>query len=235
MNNYLLTIDHDSDTERPDNGIGHIVSFNSRHVNFEHPDDWLAVEDECEPCGGDGWKGGRDPTDYEECETCEGDGYTTSTHPDVLAVMSYYEHGSCRWMVGESVVPDHGGFDTVGVAGVIVWNGGDNDRAWWWNDLTNMKRREILDAIAVEYTMWCNGETYAYSLEGLSMCGECGHIASDTIIEIDSCGGIIGTERLIEMIREEMSGIDADDIEIGGECGYVIQASDLVSDVVVKG
>lgn len=225
MSKYRLTIDHDPDTELPEN-IGRIISFNSRHVNFEHPDEWLAVEDDCESCDTTGYAN-NDPNTDDDCDACKGVGYTTSTHPDVLAIMSYYEHGSCRWMVGESVVPDHGNFDTVNVAGVMVWDGEDNERAWW-DDTPADRQRSILDSIADEYTMWANGETYTYVLESLSTCDECSHVASDIVI--DGCGGIIGTECLIEMVREAIEMVaDADDIEIGGECGHVIQASDLIS------
>ena len=39
--------------------------------------------------------------------------HTNFQHPDhldgeeILATLSYYEHGSCRWMVGDSTVPDY--------------------------------------------------------------------------------------------------------------------------------
>ena len=149
---YRLSIVHDEQTERPDElAIGRMVSFNSHHASFVHPD---AID--------------------------EG---------DILATLSYYEHGLCRWMVGESTVPDYGGFDTVECAGVIVWNGEDGEREWW-NARTDDERATSLDAIASEFTAWCNGEVFGYRLVELDTCGECNH--TDTGTELNSCMALLG-------------------------------------------
>ncbi len=227
MPNFILTISHDHDAERPDDkdstSIGRMVSFNSRHTNFDNPDEWLAYQTECEACGGSTY------ADFAavKCESCEGYGYTTAVHPDVLATLSYYEHGLCRWMVGESVVPDHGGFDTVSVAGVIVWNGEDSEREWW-DSLDDAHRRKILEGIASEYTSWVNGDVWGYTIARNNFCMECGH---DLDTEpLDSCFGFIGTEWFAQAVREALADLDIDptDVEIRGAYAYVLTESDLI-------
>ena len=190
---YELTIGHDEDTERPDeNALGRMVSFNNRHINFQHPDE---VDED-----------------------------------SILATLSYYEHGLCRWMVGESTVPDHGGFDTVQVAGVIVWNGAEDEREWW-NGLEPDHKRKILDSIADEYTSWSNGDAYWYSFTQLSTfhdCPNCGGHAVPSDID-DSCGGFIGVDSLTEHLRDlfDYHGISASEVTIKGEAGYVLDNVDL--------
>jgi len=225
MQTHKLNIWHDYDAERPDeNSIGRMVSFNDRHSNFEHPDTY--TERDCPDCDGYGIDGSRG--EDADCVKCEGTGVVDcelSTHPDVLATLSYYEHGLCRWIVGRSTVPDHGGFDTVNVAGVIVWNGDDDERGWW-DALPYLKRWKALDGIAKEYTSWSNGETYGFTLTTIDVCETC-----DTELEgetVESCGGFIGSEYLTQVIRDEaLDGIDPSNVRIVGEYAYVVSESDL--------
>ena len=224
---HILTINHDPDAERPDeNSIGRMVSFNDRHINFTHPDDYLTRD--CPNCDGAGVDGARG--ENADCFPCEGTGVVDcelDTHPDVLATLSYYEHGLSKWMVGESIVLDHGGFDTVNVAGVIVWNGADDEREWW-QSLDDAAQRKILDSIASEYTSWVNGDVWGYSIARNDFCMECGH-ELDTE-PLDSCFGFIGTEWFGQAVRETLQdlGIDPTDVEIRGEYAYVLNESDLM-------
>ena len=91
---YLLKIEQDHDAERPDaGGLGRMVSFNTSHLSYEEPTQW--VTSECPVCGGDGWQGpdkGYGPDDV-ECKNCEGEGRIQKMHRDVLATLSYFEHG----------------------------------------------------------------------------------------------------------------------------------------------
>jgi len=232
MQTHKLNIWHDYDAERPDeNSIGRMVSFNNRHSNYEHPNEYSTVG--CTTCDGNGAIEDR-REDLSECPICEGVGWVDcelSTHPDVLATLSYYEHGLCRWMVGQSLVPDYGNFDTVNVAGVIVWNGDDDERGWW-DALPSPERMKTLDGIAKEYTSWANGETYGFTLTTIDVCETC-----DTELEgetVESCGGFIGSEHLIQVIRDEtLDGIDPSNIRIVGEYAYVVSESDLTPIVEV--
>lgn len=231
--NYELTIDHDHDTERPDeNSLARVISFNNRHTAYKDPEQWLEAATNCKVCDGDGWERvDRQPNGSAlvECSKCDGLGYTTAVHADVLATLSYYEHGLCRWMVGDSSVPDHGGFDTVQFGGVLVWNGEDDERVWF-DGLSDKRRREILDGIALEYSEWCNGECYSYSLVQLTTfhdCPNCGGHADGGINE--SCGGFVGRDAILEDLRLTVSSynIDPDEIEIKGEADYLISTTDL--------
>lgn len=219
---YELHVGFDPDTEDPSEyGIARIVSFNSRHGNFERPERYLVRE--CPECNGYGKTRPMTRTDDADCPKCEGTGEVEcklDEHPDVLAIMSYYEHGLCRWMVGPSVVPDYGGFDTTNVAGVMVWNGEDDERKWW-NDRTDEERSKALDAIADEYTSWVNGDCYYYSLTELDECPTC-HATTDGRM-IDGCGGYIGSDYFVESLRElfRYEGIDPKDVKVTGEAkGY---------------
>lgn len=237
MQPYKLEIWHDHDVERPDeNSIGRMVSFNNRHINFEDPEQWLADQTECEWCNGDGYgnESGIPGWEPPACQSCDGYGYTTAVHPDVLATLSYYEHGLSKWMVGPSTVPDYGNFDTVNVAGVIVWNGEDSEREWWGN-LPEDERSKALDSIADEYTQWGNGDTYGFTLTTVDVCETC-----DTELEgrtVDSCGGFIGHSYLAQYIRDEVlkgENIDLSDVRIVGEYAHVVTESDLAYETVAS-
>lgn len=224
---YRIDVWHDPDTESPNapgTGIGRMVSFNNGHTNYENPNEYSSVD--CSDCRGDG--GGytldEENPEWVECKTCEGYGTVNVPfldHPDVLAVLSYYEHGSCRWMVGPSTVPDYGGFDTVNVAGLIVWTGEDSEREWW-NNRTQQERDETLRVIAEEYTNWCNGETYGYTLERVDHCMECGH---EVVELLDSCGGYIGSDYLADAVKETLVdyGVNPEDVSPAGDYGYVLE------------
>lgn len=220
MTKYLLKIEQDHDAERPDAGaIGRMVSFNTSHLSYEDPEQW--VTSECPVCNGDGWQGpdkGYGPDDV-ECKNCDGEGRLQKLHPDVLATLSYYEHGRVKWMVGESTVPDFGGWDTVGLAGVIVWDGGNDERAWWYDELDDEKRAAILDGIAEAFTDWSNGECYGYILEVLDEC----NLGFDHAGEhVDSCWGYVGIEWLGDAVHDLLVSMDIarEDVTIAGEYGY---------------
>ena len=181
---YRLSIVHDEMSERPDEyAIGRMVSFNTRHGSYMHPDE--------------------------------------INESDILATLSYFEHGLCRWMVGASTVPDYGGFDTVECAGVILWNR-ESDSREWWNGRTDDERATTLNAIAEEYTAWCNGEVFGYSLTELDSCGECGY--TDTGTELDSCYGFVGSDYMRDHLTATLRDLDIslDDVEVTGGAAYVL-------------
>ena len=152
--------------------------------------------------------------------------HVSFVHPDeidestILATLSYYEHGLCKWMVGESTVADpYGGFDTVQAAGVIVYseeNGGDRS---WYDEQSDEDQRKTLDGVAREYTAWCNGECYYFTLSEIVGCNECGQIELN---HIDSCGGFVG-DGFSEYINSEvLFGIDPADVTVTGEAEYAV-------------
>jgi len=181
---YQLEVSYDHDTESPnDYGAFNVISFNSRHVSFVHPDD-----------------------------------IDEST---ILAPLSYYEHGLCKWMVGESTVADpYGGFDTVDFAGVIVYNEANGGDRSWFTDMGPKEQRHILDGVAAEYTAWCNGECFYYTLNEIHGCESCGQVEFK---HVDSCGGYIGSDSFSDYINSEvLFGIDPADVTVVGEAEYAV-------------
>lgn len=230
MTSYRIDIDQDHDTDDPnDYGAYRVVSFSNRDYAYRNPDQYTMKV--CEACDGRGFVDTYD----QGCETCDDYGEVSvhpADHPDVLATLSHYEHGRRLWMVGPSTVPDYGGFDTVGFAGLIVWNdegtspATDGDRAWW-DTLDDDRRREVLESVAEEYTAWCNGDTYYFHITETGDCDQC-HRPLDGDI-IGGYGGIIGTDYLADCIAEELRGhgVDVNDIEMGGELGFVLDTHDI--------
>jgi hypothetical protein len=95
--------------------------------------------------------------------------------------VSYYEHGNCWWGLCGSKTPAGVEFDWDGVcvAGVLFWEG-DGDPP----------DEESAKSFLKEYTRWSNGECYLYEV----------YDEEDNLV--DSCGGFIGYDYVIEMIRE---------------------------------
>lgn len=223
---YRLTVQYDQyDTERPDTEqIGRMVSFSTRHASYEDPEQWMRSD--CPKCEGHGWfradgtiGGGYDKDDT-ECPTCEAEGRVNVVNPDVLTMLNYYEHGMHRWYVAPAASPVDMQWDGAYNAGVIVWNGGDDERAWW-DSQTDEFRHEILEGIAEEFTAWGNGQVFEYVLTGLGTC-DMGFDHEDEGI-IDQCSSIVGSDYFEEHVQEVLrdNGIDPKDVELVGDAsGY---------------
>lgn len=220
---YRLTATHDYNTESPNSYGAFVVrSFSTRHVDNVDPE--VFMEKDCPTCNGYGYIDDDTPQP-EDCQACEGIGTVPCNlmeHPDVVATLSYYEHGLCKWMVGESTVPDYGGFDTVGVAGVLTWHPTEAVERDWFYKVTEEEQRKILDDVVAYYTAWANGECYGYSLDELEQCGECLNVEIGE--NIDSCWGFIGDEEFnYHLNTEAMHGINPADVEVVGEAEYVVE------------
>lgn len=68
-----------------------------------------------------------------------------------------------------------------------------------------------------EYTDWCNGNVYGYTIEAQD--------GSD----IDSCGGFIGDTYIVEHLKEQYpelfdeNGKVKDGIELTGNCSFILE------------
>lgn len=152
--------------------------------------------------------------------------------PDIAAYLSYFEHGHCRWSRSGHGPADYGGFDTVGLAGVLLLTddyvpGGE----WreWWHAKSEDERNEAIDSFLGEYTDWANGETYGYTVE--TQTGECPtcHRPNEPEL-VDSCGGFIGFEYIAEVIRETVAdlwNVDIADLVAGRH--FIIGGSEEMS------
>ncbi len=222
MTKYLLKIEQDHDAERPDEGsIGRVVSFMNRHASYEDAEQWMTSD--CPKCEGEGWIGpdhgyGKDDV---ECDKCEATGRVDVVNPDVLTMLNYYEHGLCHWYVAPNASPVDMQWDGAYNAGVIVWNGGDDERAWW-DGMTDDERHSILEGIAETFTDWSNGECYGYILEALDECDLGFDHAGE---QIDACWGYIGTKWLGDAVHDLLVSMDIprEQVTIAGEFGYAFE------------
>lgn len=134
------------------------------------------------------------------------DRHRAFTHPDDVPdgghrwVLSYAEHGRCQWSLrGEGYQCP---FDSVDVAGVLVWMGEASDLP----DPDKSAR-----AFLEEYTAWCNGDCYGFTLTDED---------GDTV---ECVGGFVGSDWAREGIREYagVSDEEWDAIEVTGEASYL--------------
>lgn len=200
---YKLRIEYDLDPSDPfgDDDLVTFHSFSTRHVNFTDPDVLLACQ-------------------YEFPEGHEDDGFTCDAMPTAHAegriedhewdgpegfLLSYFEHGLCRWGVQGSMtgMPDFR-WDGVEVAGFLELNLSDENRTWW-DEKSDDEKREMAASMCEVYTDYCNGEVYGYTL---TRNGEAE----------DSCWGFYGDD-IIGMARELVAtyGLTPENTKIKGE------------------
>ncbi len=115
-------------------------------------------------------------------------------------LLSYFEHGNCLWSLSGEGIPCQ--WDTVNSAGILI------------APTAHEANTDTARAILKEYTDWCNGESYWYSIEAeVEVCAHC----HDTEWEVvDSCCGFIGSEYIISVIKEQLTLIldENDTVEI---------------------
>lgn len=100
-------------------------------------------------------------------------------------LLSYFEHGQCVWSLkGEGPQCQ---WDTAQVAGILIWEHPVKELGPKTYTGRVKDARIFLDT----YTKWCNGDCYYYCIED----------AEENCV--DSCGGYIGTEYMIRMLKEE--------------------------------
>lgn len=96
--------------------------------------------------------------------------------------LDYYEHGLGAYSLsGEGMQCQ---WDTAGCAGVLIWEHPPSDMG----AKTVEERKKDARAFLDEYNDWMNGNCYYFSVETID--GE----------EIDSCGGLIGTDHLEDVL-----------------------------------
>jgi hypothetical protein len=125
-------------------------------------------------------------------------GLRRKLHVGLAFWLSYYEHGLCKWSLrGEG---PQCRWDSVNTAGLLIWTGlpGDMGAKTYQDRATDA--RNFLD----EYTDWCNGNCYWFSLE-------------DAGQSLDSYGGFIGTAQLAEAINDILD--DGEEVIVKGEAG----------------
>jgi hypothetical protein len=185
-----LTIGYDCDVERPDSTY-------------------------------DGWKPvsfGRRHNNYEHPDNYrlnkrENMGLRRKLQVGLAFWLSYYEHSLCRWSLrGEG---PQCRWDSVNMAGLLIWTGMPAAMGAKTYEDRAMDARSFLE----EYTEWCNGNCYWFSLEAAEW-------------PLDSCGGFIGTDQLTETINEILEA--SDEVMVKGEAAWLAPYLELKATIVAE-
>jgi len=100
-------------------------------------------------------------------------------------ILSYYEHGLCAWSIAGTGPQCQ--WDSTRVAGLAVWEEPEENMG----AKTYQEREQDCKISAEEYTDWCNGNCYYFELANQNQ-------------KIDTCGGIIGCDNLLDCIRQSL-------------------------------
>ena len=187
-----LTLGYDQDTEDPSEyGGWKLYSFSRRHSNFQDPDNFFIESND-----------GLIPNIGIRRKLACGTAY----------ILSYYEHGQCSWSLqGEgSSCP----WDSQYMAGILVWEDNVKELQKGYDE-----REKSARCFLEEYTNWCNGQCFWYSIE-----------RTDAVENMDdSCGGFIGSEWMLEHLRDEHKELfdsDGDLLEsviVSGDAGGMFE------------
>jgi hypothetical protein len=198
MSKYVVRIDHDPDTESPSSYDCNwrVYSFNTRHINHKDPSEFF--DDAGKP---QLW-------------------FANKLRVGLAHILSYYEHGNCVWSL-QGTGPQCQ-FDSVGVAGVAVWEDKPSDIG----AKTISDRADDCARFLKEYTDWCNGNCYWYAIEKMATCPTCGHEDDDETI--DSCGGFIGEDAVCEAIRDNIpEDATPENTKITGDAKCIAEYNDI--------
>lgn len=200
---FRLTIIHDDDSEHlnpneQDSPLFKLHSFSNRHLSFTDPDVLLACQYEFpEGHENEGYQCDEMPTLH--------DGVRITDHSWVGPegyMLSYFEHGQCKWFLASSSntnIPDFQ-WDGVMYAGYLEVVVPEDEREWW-NNRPEEDKTAAAESFCEEYTYWCNGDAYGYSLEkiGGKTC-ELGFFHEE-VGEEDSCFGFLGFDWFQQEVR----------------------------------
>jgi len=112
-----------------------------------------------------------------------GIGFTRKLQVGTAFLLSYYEHGNCVWSLRNEGPQCQ--WDSVRTAGILVWEESPSNMG----AKTLEERAKDARAFLKDYTAYCNGECYGYTITD-----EQGEI-------INSCGGYFD----LDWIKEEIA------------------------------
>lgn len=131
-----------------------------------------------------------------------------------LVLLSYFEHGLCKWGVQGSMgnVPDFQ-WDGVGMAGIWVPDEGLLEEAKECPKNSDERKNKMVEwakGACEEYTRWCNGEVYGVVVRAYKARRRNGHLLdrqedyrNDTPVFDESCWGYYGEEYAEEVLETE--------------------------------
>lgn len=129
-------------------------------------------------------------------------------------IVSYYEHGDCVWFIkGRGMPGTDCQFDSTTVAGVLIWENNENDMG----ARTYEDRTKDAEGFLKEYTAWCNGHVYGYTLESPEGAAQCDD-------PVASCYGYYDLEHMFEEIR---SYVDGREVEVNGDLASLADGVDF--------
>lgn len=187
-------------------------------VVYVEPD--YQVED---PSSYDGWRVysfGRSHHNYVDPYKFEDDEDLARKLKEGLAFkLSYFEHGQCEWSLSGEGYQCR--WDSVSFAGLLVW---EEDEANLGPQTYEERQADARNFLKV-YTEWCNGECYWYRAVKVRDCPSCGQEEEEEDY-YDSCGGFIGSEALLEGIKESLG---EGPFEIRGQAACVLEDSPIAA------
>lgn len=180
---------NDVDAQNPSDEDGwKLYSFSSRHTSFRNPDTFFQLTRDHKMI----------PKLWLRAKLKAGTAF----------LLSYYEHGQSLWTLkGEAPSCQ---FDTVGTAGVLVWEEPIKNLG----PKTFEARQKDARAFCETYTNWCNGNVYGYTIED-----------EDGESDSSSSGWYDPAEMAME-IRAELHGELA---TVGGEAAWLADYHDFTS------
>lgn len=184
MGKYYIGIAGDDSPENPlDYSNYELISFNSRHSNFGHPEEL-------------GWfKNGPHPTPK----------LRKLMEKDLAFVLSYYEHGDCRWQLqdGPKIPGSECPWDSVRTAGLLIFTGALKDAP------AKSQRAAAAQDLVSAYTDWSNGSVYEWFLEDKR---------GNTI---DSLGGLFGLSYAEESLKEALAAMPPKKLKLSDSNEYL--------------
>lgn len=183
----VITVDHYPMHDESPNDWGgwKVTSFNHRHSHFEEPESLgLSLE-----LGDDGFP------------IIEDEDLKAKFEKGLAFFLSYYEHGNCDWKLNRTGRLPHD-FDRASIGGIVTWESTEDDIG---AKTVEDRAKDAANFLEV-YTMWSNGETYEYAIDGFQTCTECGHDKDEEDLE-SSCA-MIGSEHIESSLNEAVANLD---------------------------
>lgn len=137
-------------------------------------------------------------------------------------LLDYSEHGLCRWDIAGEGMQDQ--WDTSRYAGIAIWEDSPDDMgAKTLKDRAQDLRNEL-----ETYTDWCNGQCYWFSIEEVAICECCSQQIPKKAKDLESCGGLIGTDALLDCLQEQLpEDATKENTEFKGGCADALSYREL--------
>jgi hypothetical protein len=183
-------IEHDEFCRAPDmdcDGQWKLYSFSRRHDHYGSPDRF-GLTGEWDETGSVEFE-----KDDERQLTEQAKAFKAKLDKGLAFFLSYYEHGQCSWELNHTPQRKRGAeFDRVSVAGLLVWEEGEDNLGAKTVDERAKDAEQFLET----FTAWCNGECYEY----------CAKDEDGEELEDVMCSGFYGNDLdyMFDRIREEL-------------------------------